>query len=220
MSMCGATWHWAEEMYRVWESLPAALRSGKPERPFFASLQGDRSRRHREAMAAYARTDYVDIARWIPMARHRVVLDAGGGCGVLLGELLRAGPHLEGILFDRPDVVADLDLPSSVLGGDLFEPWPAQADAIILARVLHDWNDKDARRILELAREALVPDGRIYVVERVDAAAMLDLHMLVSTGGRERKTSEFSLLFEECGLALSRTTETPRGFAVLEVRAQ
>jgi len=216
LSLREAVWHWGEEMYREWEQLPEALRNGTSRRPFFDSLDKVRSRRYQRAIAPYARHDYQCVARWLPLRRHRVVLDAGGGSGDLLVDLLESAPHLEGVLLDRPQVVRALDLPCRVVGGDFFEPWPAVADAIILARVLHDWNDADAGRILARAREALSEGGRIYVLERVDAAPMLDLHMLVSTGGRERTADDFRSLFEGCGLALEGIVETRRGFAVVE----
>jgi len=38
---------------------------------------------------------------------------------------------------------------------------------VVLARVLHDWPDEDAVRILARAREAMPTGGTLYVVEMV-----------------------------------------------------
>ena len=82
-----------------------------------------------------------------------------------------------------------------------------RADAIVLARVLHDWPDDDAIRILRNARESLAPGGRLYVVEMVReagsfAGALLSLHLLLSTGGRERTRADFEALLARAGLRL------------------
>ena len=53
------------------------------------------------------------------------------------------------------------------VAGDIFGEWPIKSDAVILARVLHDWTDRDALRILRRAREAMSKDSMLYLVEMV-----------------------------------------------------
>lgn len=48
-------------------------------------------------------------------------------------------------------------------------------DVVLLKSVLHDWNDDDAVRILQRARDALAPDSRVLVIERVMPAQVDDL---------------------------------------------
>ena len=68
-------------------------------------------------------------------------MDAGGGTGALACALLRARPGLSAHVFDRPEVVAQAKAPDdlrarlSFIAGDLFAPWPATADALVLADV-------------------------------------------------------------------------------------
>ena len=52
-------------------------------------------------------------------------------------------------LADRAECVA----------GDFFTELPNGADAYVLSRVLHDWHDADATRILETCRRAMRPDS-------------------------------------------------------------
>ena len=51
------------------------------------------------------------------------------------------------------------------VSGDLFQRWTTASDTVILARVLHDWPDDDALRILNRARDAMPKGGILYVVE-------------------------------------------------------
>jgi hypothetical protein len=217
LQLADAALHWGRDCYRLWEALPEALRaSGTWEPPrFFEALSKDprHVERHHRALASYARHDYAHIAEALYDVAHGTVLDAGGGTGVLLRSLLQERPGLRGLLLERPEVARGVEIPArlagrmEVISGDLFEPWGLRADAIVLARVLHDWSDVEAVRILQRARESLAPGGRLYVVERVLDHQDLDgsilaLHMLVTTGGKERTEAEFRTLFENTGWKL------------------
>ena len=51
--------------------------------------------------------------------------------------------------------------------GDFFVSVPAGGDAYLLSRVLHDWNDGDAARILANAGRQCAPGARLLVVEAI-----------------------------------------------------
>ncbi|MFP2908349.1 methyltransferase [Pyxidicoccus sp. 3LFB2] len=222
LSLRDAALHWGRDCYRAWETLPVALRQdpGWDVPRFFEALAEapERVASYHRAMATYARHDYTDLADHLPGLTEGVVLDAGGGSGTLLCELLRRRPRLQGVLLERPEVARSVEVPAdlqgrlTVLPGDLFAPWQARVDAVILARVLHDWDDGDALRILHRTREALRPGGRVLVVELVlegVGGGLLDLHMLVTTGGRERTEAQFRKLFEQAGLHFSERRALP-----------
>src|SRR5690606_14385232 len=89
------------------------------------------------------------------------------------------------VLADLAPVIAVSDYPD-VLPMDFFNPWPMQADRILLARVLHDWPDEKAIQILRLARQALLSAGQILIVEMIcedssPSGALCDLHLLAVT---------------------------------------
>ena len=89
---------------------------------------------------------------------------------------------------------------------DLFERWPVQADWVILARVLHDWPDKQCLSILERAHEALKPGGKVVILEIVRqdngmGGALGDIHLLVTTNGKERKWMEWKRLISQAGFS-------------------
>lgn len=207
---------------------PAAPRAEEPS--YFQRMHGAALVTYQRFVSGYARHDYERLPEVIDWAAHQHVIDAGGGRGVLLLGLLDRWPHLRGTLLDLPEVLQGLEPPAAVqprftaLGSDLFEPWPAQADAIVLARVLHDWPDEAAQRLLLHARAALRPGGRIFVVEMLlseDGAngALLDLNMLVMTGGRERTLHDWRTLLAACGLRIERVVPLPAISSVLVVEA-
>lgn len=159
------------------------------------------------------------------------IVDVGGGRGALLVGILSANPRLRGVLHDLPGVVESAPAraePSvadrlEVIAGDFFEGVPAGADGYLLSGVLHDWNDESAVRILRNVRRAMRPDGRLLVLDTVltpssdPAGAMMDLAMMVLTGGRERTESEFRSLLGDAGFSLVSVSPT-MGASILESR--
>jgi hypothetical protein len=159
----------------------------------------------------------------------------GGGNGVLLARLAARHPHLTGVVFDLPHVV---DTAAGVLagtavadrvttaGGDFFDKVPAGADAYVLSQILHDWNDERAAVILANCRQAMPDHGRLLIVEHVlspDAGsapeALLDLHMLVLLGGRERTLDDWQRLLTATGFTLESVNPGPRSSLLTARRA-
>ncbi len=68
-------------------------------------------------------------------------------------------------------------------------------------------NQKSKLLIIEM----IVPPGN-----QPSIAKLLDLEMLVTTGGRERTEEEFRSLLEESGFKLAQITNTKEGVCVLE----
>ena len=66
-----------------------------------------------------------------------------------------------------------------------------KADAVVMARVLHDWDDSKAIQLLRHAHSALPKGGKLFVVEMLLSedsmmGSLCDLHLLMVTGGAER----------------------------------
>lgn len=158
------------------------------------------------------------------------VVDVGGGHGAVLQELLARHAHLEGVLFDTPEMIDAVralrrhEVPQRCAfeGGDFFVSVPP-ADVYVLSWILHDWNDEDAVRILKncaiaapgatlLIAEAVMPEVAERMEQRDGLAAdpfTLDIQMMLLTGGRERTEAEFRDVLARGGYSLKTTTLLP-----------
>ena len=148
------------------------------------------------------------------------LVDVGGGHGLLLATILQAHPDLQGVLFDRPEVVAGASATLAegvatrceIVGGDFFTAVPPGGDAYLLRQIIHDWDDDRATAILANCRRAMHERGRLLVVERAIASDYrdtlpvlhLDLEMLVNVGGLQRTAADYDALFAAAGFRLSR----------------
>lgn len=162
-------------------------------------------------------------------------VDVGGGNGSLLRTLQEANPALRGVIFDRPNVAAEVAAEignsefsgrTAVLGGDFFESVPT-GDLLLLKMILHDWDDDHCVTILRRCREALAPGARLAIVEmllgKLDApglAALMDLNMLVCCpDGRERSLAEFDALLQAAGLRRTAVHLTGSPHSIIEAVA-
>src|SRR5262249_39037435 len=124
------------------------------------------------AMISHGAGEADSVAEAYDFSLCRQVVDVGGGHGQLLSAIVARNPHLRGVLFDLP---AGLDAARAELGGklprcelvagDFFQSVPAGGDAYILKKVIHDWDDERACRILVNCRRAMAPEGRVLVAE-------------------------------------------------------
>jgi hypothetical protein len=183
-----------------------------------------------------------EIAQRLDTSRSIMAVDVGGATGSLIHSLMQMNPGLHGIVYDRPENVPAAQAAATSLGlserstaiaGDFFESVPA-GDLYLVRFILHDWNDEDCVRILKNCRRAMMPGGRLVVVEsflgRVGQAAsddiadiqgaIIDLHMLTLVGGRERSVSQYENLLRQADLSMIATTPLPSGYVLIEAVAK
>jgi ubiquinone/menaquinone biosynthesis C-methylase UbiE len=208
------------------------------DEPFFEHLarHPEREAAFQASMAGRAAQEVADVVAAYDFGNLDRLVDVGGGAGNLLAAILRAAPQLRGVLFDRPGVApaaeqrmrdAGVWERCELVAGDFFESVPSGADAYVLSRVLHDWDDAEAARILARVREAMGTGSRLLVVEAIlperaadaPAAIRMDLHMLLLfSQAQERTEAEFRRLLEGAGLAVRRVvpTRSPAALSVIE----
>jgi len=214
-------------IWRAWGDLYETVRTGNPgfERvhgeSFFDYLAGHPvdAAIFNAGMTSASSLDLASIVNAYDFSAFDKIVDVGGGHGALLKGILERFPNSAGVLCDLPSVVADASEinGSSVarrcelVGIDMFQSVPAGGDAYVLKRILHDWNDAEAIRILQNCRHAIAERGRLLVMEAVvkppnqrDPAKAMDLNMLVLLSGRERTEDEFREIFTQAGFRLTR----------------
>jgi len=160
------------------------------------------------------------------------IVDIGGGEGTLLRTILKLNPEMRGAVLDMPTIIEKttqyLDDKTCVkrcsyIAGDFFDSVPEGADAYLLCGVIHDWDDDQAVTILRNCRRAMAKNGRSLLVDMVvpedDATCfskLLDLNMLVMTGGRERTKAELCALLDAADFRLTRIVPTMAPQSVIE----
>lgn len=165
----------------------------------------------REAIAAY------------PFARHRRLLDLGGGHGAFVTALARAAPELVLGIFDLPPVIAGAQHLASRFAlhpGDFFaSPLPQGYDCMTLVRILHDHDDDRCLAILRKARESLPPGGKLVIAEPMADApgarpmgdAYFGLYLWAMNSGRPRTIRDYGAMAQAAGFSRwqARATTMP-----------
>jgi hypothetical protein len=217
LTLADAALEYSGELSDLWSSLPDALKLGGAWRApdIFGDVAKDPSRLHghHRMLRSYARHDYALLPEVLGLQGNERIVDAGGGSGTLAVNILSAHPGAHVTVLDKAEVLENARgeiglVPGlSWRPGDLFEPWGIRADVVALARVLHDWDDDDAIKILSQAHAVLSSGGRLCIIEMLMeeqgvSGALCDLHLLMATGGRERSQKDFERLFAETGFRL------------------
>jgi SAM-dependent methyltransferase len=231
------TLHW-----RSWERMDDAMRTGDPQpQAVFGMPAFDYYTKHREEGEQFGRA-MENVSRFVSNAvldaydfsGARTVLDVGGGNGSMVLAILERHPSLRGLVHDLPYIEAHANERIRAAGaadrcrfvaGDFFERVPEGADLLVMKYILHDWNDEQSIRLLQACRAAIAPDGRLLIIETVvppdnrpDLVQMMDLNMLVMTGGLERTEREYAALLEKAGFLLTRVVATASPCSLVEAR--
>lgn len=234
--MTGEDWWW-----RAWGQIIHSVHTGKSS---FEHVHGMRFFEYMAknpeagtvfdgAMTAYTVQTAVQVAVAYPFPAAGVVVDVGGGHGVLAAAILEHHPGMRGILFDLPSTVeASQNLMASkglagrcqVVGGNFFEAIPEGGDVYILKHVVHDWDDEHVIRVLRNCYRAVPPDGKLLLVEMVIPPGnqpflgkFLDLGMMMmANGARERTQEEYRNLLSSAGFDVSRIIPLPSPDSIIQ----
>jgi hypothetical protein len=226
-----------------WAHLLYSIKTGQPA---FAQVYGTNAWKYRAndpelnsvfnaAMQSVSREQADGIASRYDFTGARCIVDVGGGSGALLAGILSAYPEMHGVLFDLPHVVSrSSDVLSAaqvtdrcqVLGGDFFESVPPGGDVYLMRAVVHDWDDESAVKILDKCRLAMSERSRLLLVEMILRTSsdlhgrfwpsFLDLHMLVTLGGRQRSVDEFARLLALAKFRLTKVISLPGHYDMVE----
>jgi hypothetical protein len=213
--------NWSSEHLTAWQNLDFSIKTGKSSfeeiygKPFFDYLNDFPEKLHayQKAMYEYAKDDYKILPDLIDFSKHKSVMDVGGSYGAILENIKTKKPNVECVLFDLPKVIDRVTISNiKKLGGSFFEKIPNQSEAIVLSRVLHDWNNEKAKLILKNCFEALPNNGTLYVIEncsdkiKIDLS-LLSLNMSAMCESYERASTQYILLCENTGFQFHSETK-------------
>lgn len=157
------------------------------------------------------------------LARHKRLLDVGGGEGAFAAAAAQRWPHLKLAVFDLPAVaqrarrqVAARGLADRIdvhEGSFLTDALPEGADVISLVRVVHDHDDDHVLVLLNAVRKALPPHGVLLLAEPMadtpGAQAMGDayfgLYLWAMGSGKPRSADRLGELLVQAGFERPRS---------------
>lgn len=137
------------------------------------------------------------------------IVDIGGGTGSIIFKFLFYFKNSFGTIVDL-EVAREFAEKNIILNslqercdfqvGNFFENISIKGDFFILSRVLHDWEDSDARKILYNIENAMEPENHLLIIEKIIPEKINrdnyklcidDLNVWAMCGGQERTISEY-----------------------------
>ncbi len=165
-------------------------------------------------------------------SRYSTIVDVGGGRGALLAGILDRAGASRGVLFDAPHNCAEAAGVLAAAGvadratiehGSYFESVPAGGDAYLLKHTLHDFSEDQCLAVLKNIRDAIKPDGAVYVIEYVlpgqnkrHIGNMIDLWLMLLLGAKERTAEQYAELFAAAGFKLNKVIPTSSPVSIIE----
>jgi hypothetical protein len=195
-------------LFKFWNDLPEALRTGKPQneikhgqKGMFEELYADlpRLEQFMGAMTGLSRINFEAFAEKFNFSKYQTLCDVGGATGLLCIEVAKRHSHLKCISFDLSSVepiakkhiaAAGLENRITTASGDFFKDPLPKADLITMGMILHDWNLEKKIHLIRSAYDALPPGGALVAIEAlIDDARreniqglLMSLNMLIEFG--------------------------------------
>ncbi len=157
------------------------------------------------------------------------IIDVAGGKGALITGILKKHKSVRGVLFDFAGAIDQLELDPAVADrltkarGSFFDTIPPGYDAYLMRRILHDWNDENAIKILRHCRSGMRPDSKLLLIElAADSGktghdwATMDLLMMLVLSGKERTATEVESILSAAGFRVIRIIRTHSPYWIIE----
>jgi hypothetical protein len=241
-SMRPALLYWGTDFYyQSFGEILHSIETGEPARAkLFGKSDWEYMQQHPElasifddAMTNLSSMQAPAIAAAYDFGAWESIMDIGGGNGILLSHILKTHKSLHGVLADQPHVLErarkrgflDIELAArtAMQPCDFFHEVPSGCRAYLMKNVIHDWDDRQACEILVNCRRAVPADGALLLVEwelsdanLPSTGKLIDLVMLVLTGGKERTIEEYRELLSKGGFQLNKVVPTAAELVIIE----
>lgn len=210
----------------AWDGLENAIFGRRPELNWseIPTLSMDES--------AYKRA--AELAENVDLAGKRKLLDVGGGSGAYSAAFVNTYPGLEAVVFDLPGPVKVTkrlleekgmgDRMKTIEGDFEVDDLGSGFDCILISNIVHFQDEKDNKRLLKKARNALQEGGTVIIHGPVldegktspKNAAIFSIHMLLkSDGGRTYTWSEIEAWLKEAGFVWPKRIELTESRVIL-----
>jgi len=219
-------------LWRCWEQLPEAVRTGKPVRPpnMYQDNQAE-TETFINAMDSLvkARGDVDVLARSFDWHAVSTLLDVGSGPGTYPIELCRRFPLLQATIFDLPGTlqitkpyVHEASLAERirlVSGNYRHDSIPGTYDVIFLCNIIHGESYDENQRLMAKLYSNLRPGGRIIIKDHIldhtrvtpPVGAVFSLLMLLTTeSGRCYAFEEVKRWLQQAGFSDAQQIALPR----------
>ncbi|ODN42498.1 methyltransferase [Piscirickettsia litoralis] len=152
------------------------------------------------------------------------LVDIGSGEGGLIGGILEKNINIKGILADREEVLAvakekltnrGLSERCQFIPTDFFKSVPSGGDVYLMRKVLHNWDDDKAVKILSNCRLQMHNKAKLLVIDVVvptdDSGIrekLRDVEMMIYLSGKQRTEKDFKDLFDKAGFDMTDIVST------------
>jgi hypothetical protein len=173
-----------------------------------------------------------DIFELYDFSSAGLIVDIGGGHGGLTEAIITNYRENSAVIFDLPSVISEgkkrfkaIEISAQIkfISGSFFDYIPSGGDLYCLKDILHDWNDEQSLNILHNCRKAIGAGGKLCIIERIipemnepSPGKLIDIVMLILTGGRERTKAEYSELLTQADFKVTRIQTSQHGTSVIE----
>jgi precorrin-6B methylase 2/predicted transcriptional regulator len=241
-SLRGTVMVMGDEIYQAWGNLLYGIKTGKTafnhtfNRDVYSYLKQDSeaSVNFNEWMKETTREWLLPVLEAYDFSEVKTLVDVGGGIGTLTAVILNANPKMQAILFDREDVVVDAQRVlegagvadrCQIVGGNFFEAVLPDGDLYLISRVLLNWDDSNAIKILTNCYQAMTVKDRLLVVDFMLPKGKMSpfiglgsLNLFIMGGNFMRTEDEFYNLLSSAGFKVTNTIKTTGPVSAIEAK--
>jgi hypothetical protein len=176
-----------------------------------------------DSMASVTTVELIAVRKYEGFKDIKTLVDVGGGIGRALETIISSYPHIHGINYDLPHVIADAPTIPGIehVAGSMFESVPS-GDAVFMKHIMHDWNDENCLKILNNCKRALPEKGKVLIFDLVvppngGIPRLFDMVMMAhSDGGIERTEEQWRKLLTTAGFSTINYIELLQGKCLIE----
>ena len=241
-SLRGTVMAMGDEMYQAWGNLLYGIKTGKTafnhnfNRDLYSYLKQDSeaSLNFNEWMKETTREWLLPVLEAYDFSEVKTLVDVGGSIGTLTAVILNANPKMQAILFDREDVVvgaqrvlegAGVADRCQIVGGNFFDSVLPDGDLYLISRVLLNWDDTDAIKILTNCYQAMTVKDRLVVVDFMlpkgkmsPFIGLTSLNLFILFGNFMRTEDEYYNLLSSAGFKVTNTIQTTGPVSAIEAK--